>query len=295
MGSLDSFSKSLAGGVGDQRPADRRGFLRKMLAVVAGGAALTAVGAVPAEAATVTCPPGMKACGKKCRDVYIDPDNCGACGNFCATNEVCRKGVCVAFGNGGVCAAGETDCSGTCADLSTSHDNCGACGTPCPGGATCAGGQCSCPTGEVVCPGAFACVDIANSHDNCGACGTVCGAGQICTSGVCTGSILCSVATDCPGVDTECSTRTCTGGVCGQSHAVYGTALASQTTGDCQKNVCDGTGGTTSIADDTDLPADGNICTQDVCSGGVPSHPPQPASFLCAPPNHYCNGAGTCL
>ena len=50
----------------------------------------------------------------------------------------------------------------------------------------------------------------------------------------------CSTAADCPGLDTLCAVRTCTGGLCGTSFIPVGTPAAPQTNGDCQKMVCDG-------------------------------------------------------
>ena len=37
---------------------------------------------------------------------------------------------------------------------------------------------------------------------------------------------------------------------------------------DCHKVVCDGSGGTTTVNDDGDVPNDGNACTSDSCSNG---------------------------
>jgi hypothetical protein len=56
-----------------------------------------------------------------------------------------------------------------------------------------------------------------------------------------------------------------------------------QVAGDCQKIVCNGSGGTTTVPDDTDVQDDGNPCTQDTCSGGTVQHPPGGcgAGFVC--------------
>jgi hypothetical protein len=75
----------------------------------------------------------------------------------------------------------------------------------------------------------------------------------------------------------------------------YGTAVASQTAKDCAEVVCDGTGNTTSIADDADVPVDGSACTQDLCSGGVPSNPPTPAGSACTGGGKVCDGSGACV
>ncbi|MEA2584451.1 MAG: hypothetical protein QOF33_2536, partial [Thermomicrobiales bacterium] len=116
---------------------------------------------------------------------------------------------------------------------------------------------------------------------------------------VCDGSgncVACVVAADCPGQDTECQTQTCIGGACDFTYAIAGTPQITQTVGDCKQNVCDGAGGTTYVVDDSDVPGDdGNQCTENTCSGGVP-YPPKPLGTEC---NQYggviCNGAGACV
>jgi hypothetical protein len=104
----------------------------------------------------------------------------------------------------------------------------------------------------------------------------------------------CGAPSDCPGADTECGTRTCDAGVCGFSYAAAGTAVAKQVAGDCQLATCDGQGGTTSTADDTDLPVDGNECTEDVCKAGVASNPPTGAGSACSKGGSLCDGNGSC-
>jgi alpha-tubulin suppressor-like RCC1 family protein len=82
--------------------------------------------------------------------------------------------------------------------------------------------------------------------------------------------------------------------VCGFDYAAVGTPLAIQTDGDCQVVVCDGAGSTTSTDDDTDLPIDGNECTDDVCTSGVPSNPPFDDTTPCGAAG-TCDGAGHCV
>jgi hypothetical protein len=99
----------------------------------------------------------------------------------------------------------------------------------------------------------------------------------------------CLVASECPGVDTECRWRTCTSGTCSFVYAGEGVTIDDLARGDCRRSVCDGSGGTTSVVDDTDVPLDGNACTADVCSGGTPSNAIAVGAACSAG-----SGAGTC-
>jgi len=106
--------------------------------------------------------------------------------------------------------------------------------------------------------------------------------------------VMCLDASDCPGTDGACQTRTCTQGACGFDFATAGTALPAQTAGDCKKAVCDGHGTSTLINDDADLPNDSNACTSDVCTGGLPSNSKQPAGTACGT-SLLCNESGVCV
>ena len=44
--------------------------------------------------------------------------------------------------------------------------------------------------------------------------------------------------------------------------------------GDCKQAVCDGDGNTIKGHDDTDVPTDDEVCTDDSCFGGAPVHVP---------------------
>ncbi len=124
------------------------------------------------------------------------------------------------------------------------------------------------------------------------AAGTSCGGALVCdAAGACVG---CNAATDCPGADDECKTRTCVASVCGVAFTAAGTTVAAQTAGNCLKATCDGSGGITDIADDTDLPVDdGNACTGEACNAGAPSHPAQANGLVCTDGN-ACTVADTC-
>jgi hypothetical protein len=121
--------------------------------------------------------------------------------------------------------------------------------------------------------------------------GTPCGTGLICDgTGACVG---CVTVADCPGADTACQVRSCgPGGQCVVTNRPAGTTTGiAQTPGDCQRNQCNSTGTIVSVADDTDLPVDGNQCTQDLCVGGLPSNPPEPQDTACAQGiGTRCNG-----
>ena len=118
--------------------------------------------------------------------------------------------------------------------------------------------------------------------------------GRVCDGqGVC---VACVGSGDCPGTDSECQTRTCDFNACGASNKLAGTALTQQRSGDCQRNVCDGNGGTTSVADNNDTPVDGNACTQDLCTSGVPTNPFLPAGASCNQDGGIkCNAMGQCV
>jgi hypothetical protein len=74
-------------------------------------------------------------------------------------------------------------------------------------------------------------------------------------------------------------------------------AESAQTAGDCAIALCDGAGATKSTAFDADVPVDGEPCTEDLCSGGKPSNPPEPVGAFCqtATGGKKCDGKGTCV
>jgi hypothetical protein len=143
----------------------------------------------------------------------------------------------------------------------------------------------------------------ADKPSKCYGGGSQCTNGKQCCSGICTNrqceaesAPQCAVGADCPGSDTECQVRTCSNGICGTNNVPSGTVLATQTAGDCKTRVCDGNGGVTTTNDDADLPNDGNQCTDDICTAGVPSNPSKPAGTPCSQGGGtICNGSGTCV
>ena len=123
--------------------------------------------------------------------------------------------------------------------------------------------------------------------------------GTACTSGgtKCDGNgacIACLAASDCPGVDDACETRTCTQGACGFQFASSGTLLPAQTAGDCRQARCDGNGAVMQSIDDSDIPNDSNACTNDACNSGSPSNLPLAAGTSCGT-NLLCNSSAVCV
>src|SRR6185295_8441574 len=110
--------------------------------------------------------------------------------------------------------------------------------------------------------------------------------------------VQCVTASDCPGSDSVCRVRTCgarTANVCGSTFLANGTATTTQTAGDCKKTVCDGAGNVTTTIDNTDIPNDNNVCTNDICTAGTASHTNVTAATACplGSGTGVCN-AGTC-
>lgn len=123
--------------------------------------------------------------------------------------------------------------------------------------------------------------------------GTACGGVKTCNAaGVCSG---CTTASDCSGTSNECQTITCVSGNCGVSFTAGGTPVSAQAPGDCKKSVCDGSGNTIVAVDDSDVGADSDQCTSDLCSNGTPSHPIAPSGTVCTMGGgSYCNNYGMC-
>jgi hypothetical protein len=126
--------------------------------------------------------------------------------------------------------------------------------------------------------------------------GTACGTSLVCNgAGGCVG---CNTVADCPGSDTECATRSCTNNVCDVSYRTSGTVLAAQTPGDCQERQCGANGAIVSVAKNTDLPAeDGNQCTSQSCSDGVPVYPTLGLNAPCTLNGNaaFCTAGGQCV
>jgi hypothetical protein len=119
--------------------------------------------------------------------------------------------------------------------------------------------------------------------------GTSCGSALICDgAGACVG---CVGVGDCPASTSPCQTPVCMAGQCQVRNVAAGTLVPPQTAGDCKRNQCDGMGNGVVVADDSDRPIDGNPCTKDLCTQGVPSNPPEPRDTACSQGGGTrCNG-----
>jgi hypothetical protein len=94
-----------------------------------------------------------------CTDLSSDAQNCGFCGNACATGARCVNGSC-----GGSCQPGYVLCNGACVDLQTNTSNCGRCGNQCAPGQGCQGGACvtcALQCGGTCCTGGTGCCGTA--------------------------------------------------------------------------------------------------------------------------------------
>jgi alpha-tubulin suppressor-like RCC1 family protein len=115
---------------------------------------------------------------------------------------------------------------------------------------------------------------------------------------VCDGAgkcVACNSPGQCTNQGTVCQSATCVNNACGLANTAAGTAApaSAQTAKDCKLVVCDGNGGTSTQADDGDLPVDNNDCTADVCMGTTPSNPPLAQGTACGVMGK-CDGAGNC-
>jgi len=140
------------------------------------------------------------------------------------------------------------------------------------------------------------CTDGEPSHPAMSG-GSVCSEGGVACDGA--GQCVegwCASASDC-GTATACTTYACVANRCQANHAAAGTPLppALQVTGDCQVRQCNGSGDVVSVADNSDLPNDGKQCTQNLCTAGVPSHPPRSEGTECTEGGNKCDGAGNCI
>ncbi len=211
-------------------------------------------------------------CGSGCADLATDPANCGACGDGCATGQICANKSCLysdcsasGASNQGCLladAGAGSCCGGGCqdpSDFASDSANCGYCGNACGAGEVCTQSRCAflaCAAGDDNASCAFldggfgsccksACVNggaYAADPANCGACGTVCASDQTCGGGQC-------LYTSCDG-GAQAEGQGCTSGgtaglCCGGACAQV--ASDSQNCGSCgfacpSKSVCQSSG-----------------------------------------------------
>ena len=154
------------------------------------------------QCTVAACNAGWADCNGNASDgcevnIGSDPNNCGACGHICSSNNgtaSCSNGACAI-----TCISGFANCNNNPADgceihVATDPNNCGACGVVCnlnQATSSCSNGQCtvvSCNVGWADCNGnsSDGCeVNVATDPNNCGACGNRCGADKTCVSSVC--------------------------------------------------------------------------------------------------------------
>ncbi len=235
-------------------------------------------------------------------------NNCGACGNVCASKPNaaigCSSGLCVIAS----CGPGFADCNMNYADgcevnITNDLNNCGACGNICstkPNAAIgCSSGFCviaSCSAGFADCnmSSADGCeVNIASDLNNCGACGNTCSQSNAtvgCSSGLCVITTCNTGFADCnnnaaDGCEVNVTNNTNNCGACGnvcpsKPNASIGCSsglciIASCSAGfaDCNMNYADGC--EVNVTNNTNnCGACGNVCASKPnasigCSSGL--------------------------
>lgn len=231
----------------------------------------------PPAAADAECGAGFTCDGRgNCQGCTVDTD-CGQsspCATFACVEQTCETTyVPAGQGDPGGQQAGDCQrkvCNGA-------------------GGVVAVGDDADLPVDGNVCTNDV-CSGGVPSNPNTAA-NTPCGGNLTCDGmGVCTG---CATNADC-GAPSACATPVCSAGSCSTEFVPYGLGNpGGQVASDCKKNVCNGSGSAVSIADDGDVIVDGNPCTYDICSGGVPSNPAAGAGTGC--PGGVCNGGGSCV
>ena len=242
--------------------------------------------------AAAVCGDGIVSGMEQCDGVNLNGQTCqsvGYSGGTLACNPMCvfNFSACTAAP---ACGNGVIESGETCDDGNTSN------GDGCSGmcqvepGFSCVGNPSVCTPIAAVCGNGMiesgeTCDDSnTNNGDGCSAMCQV-EPGFSCTGNpsVCTSTSSCMSPATCPGMNTECSVRTCTAGVCGVSYSMPGTVLASQTTGDCRKRVCGNMGVVNTVIDNSDFPAS-QACTIGLCVAGNPVNQAANDGTMCTIP-----------
>ena len=201
--------------------------------------------------------PHQLICDDECTSYLTDTQNCGECGNVCASDEICSNGACV-------CPPGLSQCGSGCIDLQTSPEDCGACGNACASDENCTGGDCLCDPGLTQC--GAGCVDLQTSEIDCGACGNACGPDQFCGAGAC----ICNPGlTQCGAGCVDLTTSEVDCGSCGNACATNQVCNGGSCVCDAGLSMCGGT--CLDLAND---PLNCGSCgfrceANDICTGGI--------------------------
>jgi hypothetical protein len=226
-------------------------------------------------------------------DVDCGGASCAPCGDGkkCLHGTDCVNKVCTGADGGteGLCAlpscsdgqqnGNETDvdCGGTAymeaPDAGIADAGPFAACSPCANGkkcavpADCTSQECTSMTCSTLAAGAACTADVQCTSGVCGVSHT----GHCCTA-ACSPTVAACGATDCD-----------TSGACAYPGSTVAPA-ALQTPGDCQKVVCDGSGGKMSVDDPTDLPTSNSACLINPACCGSPAAP----CFTNAPTGTAC-------
>lgn len=299
---FDELAKSLAA----EEDLPRRRMLGRVAAAMGGGlAALFASERSAVAAPPVKCPPGLTNCDGLCRDIAVNADHCGTCGNACAAGQMCRSGVCVDCTCAQPCPAGQTRCGNVCVNLQTDPTHCGSCTTVCGSGQVCVNGQCAtgCPPGFTSCGGA--CVDLNSDLAHCGACNRPCvsrGCENVtCRAGSCTREPVDARCDDGnPCTNSMCIAET---GTCSHVPLANGTDCPG---GTCQNGTCVPSGGGAANGQPCSGPSQcasgfcvNGVCCNQSCSGVCATCAsgtcmPQSAQTMCRPAAGPCDVAELC-
>jgi len=159
-------------------------------------------------------------CGCGCVDLNTDDQNCGACGNACATGETCSEGVCTS-----PCRGDTLLCGGRCVDVLTDSNDCGECGNVCASNEACSGGYCG------NCPGTMCgawCVDLGTDRNDCGSCGHACAANETCSDSACAPCAGSVCGNDCVDLNSDDMNCGACGHICGITEACVDGACNNQ-------------------------------------------------------------------